>query len=226
MSNGWFITGTDTGVGKTFVAELIVEGLKAAGIAAVGMKPVASGCRNTAAGVRSDDAERLLDAGCAAIPYEIANPFAFVEPVAPHIAAQIGARPIDIGIIDSCYQKISRIGRVVVEGVGGWRVPIGPDRTMADVAAVLRLPVVLVVGIRLGCINHALLTVEAIAADGLKLAGWVANTVEGDMARHAETIAAIGERLGAPPLITIPNRPPLASRPRLAQTLVAELVRR
>lgn len=223
MSSGWFITGTDTGVGKTFIAELMLEGLNAAGVAAVGMKPVASGCRHAAAGVRSDDAERLLAAGCAAIPYEIANPFAFVEPVAPHIAAAISGRPIDIGVIDSCYQKISRIGRVVVEGVGGWRVPIGADRTMADVAAVLRLPVVLVVGMRLGCINHALLTAEAIAADGLESAGWVANTVVRDMARYAETMAAIGERLGAPPLATIPYLPPPASRPQLARTLVAAL---
>lgn len=223
MSNGWFITGTDTGVGKTFIAELMLEGLNAAGVAAVGMKPVASGCRHAAAGVRSDDAERLVAAGCAAIPYEIANPFAFVEPVAPHIAAAISGRPIDIGVIDSCYQKLSRIGRVVVEGVGGWRVPIGADRTMADVAAVLRLPVVLVVGMRLGCINHALLTAEAIAADGLESAGWVANTVVRDMARYAETMAAIGERLGAPPLATIPYLPPPASRPQLARTLVAAL---
>lgn len=223
MSSGWFITGTDTGVGKTFIAELMLEGLNAAGVAAVGMKPVASGCRHAAAGVRSDDAERLVAAGCAAIPYEIANPFAFVEPVAPHIAAAISGRPIDIGVIDSCYQKISRIGRVVVEGVGGWRVPIGADRTMADVAAVLRLPVVLVVGMRLGCINHALLTAEAIAADGLESAGWVANTVVRDMARYAETMAAIGERLGAPPLATIPYLPPPASRPQLARTLVAAL---
>jgi len=224
MSNGWFIAGTDTGVGKTFIAELILEGLNAAGVAAVGMKPVASGCRDTAAGVRSDDAERLLAASCAAIPYEIANPFAFVEPVAPHIAADTIGRPIDIGVIDSCYQKISRIGRVVVEGVGGWRVPIGPDRTMADVAAVLRLPIVLVVGVRLGCINHAMLTAGAIAADDLELAGWVANTVVPDMARHAETIAAIEQRLGAPPLATIPFLPPPASRRQFAQTLAARLV--
>ena len=224
MSSGWFITGTDTGVGKTFVAELLLEGLNAAGIAAVGMKPVASGCRNTATGVRSDDAERLLAASGATIPYEIANPFAFVESVAPHIAADISGRPIDIGTIDSCYQKISSIGRVVVEGVGGWRVPIGPERTMADVAALLRLPIVLVVGMRLGCINHALLTAEVVAADGLELAGWVANTVVRDMARHSETIAAIEQRLGAPPLVTIPYLPAPASRLQLAQTLAAGLL--
>ena len=225
MSNGWFITGTDTGVGKTFVAELMLEGLNAAGITAVGMKPVASGCGRSGAGLRCDDAERLLTASRAAIPYEIANPFAFVEPVAPHIAADLSSRPIDIDVIDSCYQKISRVGRVVVEGVGGWRVPIGPNRTMADVAAAMQLPIVLVVGVRLGCINHALLTAEAIVADGLALAGWVANTLAGDMMRHAETIAAIEQRLAAPRLATIPFLPPPTARAQLAESLASALMR-
>lgn len=225
MTGGWFVTGTDTGVGKTFVAELILEGLNAAAIAAVGMKPVASGCRSSAAGVRSDDAERLLAASCAPIPYETANPFAFIEPVAPHIAAHFAGRPIDINVIRTCFTQLANAGYVVVEGVGGWRVPIGGGQTMADVAAALKLPVVLVVSVRLGCINHALLTAEAIAADGMVLTGWVANTMVPDVARQAETIGAIEAALGAPRLATIPYRPSLVARAPLAQALATALTR-
>lgn len=225
MTQGWFVTGTDTGIGKTFVAELMLEGLNAAGVAAVGMKPVASGCRESVAGVRSEDAERLITASHTALPYDSVNPYAYVEPVAPHIAAQLASRPIDINVIRTCFTQLADAGYVVVEGVGGWRVPIGGGQTMADVAAALELPIVLVVGVRLGCINHALLTAEAIAADGMVLAGWVANTVVPDTARQVETISAIEAALGAPRLATIPYRLLHAARAPLAQALVTALMR-
>lgn len=225
MSHGWFVTGTDTGIGKTFVAELMLEGLKAAGRAAVGMKPVASGCYESVAGLRSEDAERLLAAGSVSAPYATINPYAFLEPVAPHIAAQQMGRAIEIGVIRSCFTQLAGQGAVVVEGVGGWRVPIGGGNTVADIAMALDLPVVLVVGVRLGCINHALLTAEAIAADSRALAGWVANIVAPDTARLPENIAALESLIRAPRLATIPHGPSLAERAALARTLAAAITR-
>ena len=151
------------------VSELLLEGLRGAGHIGVGMKPVASGCRVSKDGARSEDAERLMVASAAPFPYQVVNPYAFVEPIAPHIAAELAGRTIDIEVIRANFSQLARAGRVVVEGIGGWRVPIGARRTMADVAVAFELPVVLVVGVRLGCLNHALLTAEAIAADGAKL---------------------------------------------------------
>lgn len=225
MTAGWFITGTDTGVGKTFIAELVLEGLKQAGIAACGMKPVASGCRHTVDGLRSEDAERLIAASSVRPAYPTANPYAFLEPIAPHIAARLVGQVIDIGVIRHAFTELRRAARVVVEGVGGWRVPIGPRQTMADVAAALGLPVVLVVGVRLGCINHALLTADAIAADGSRLVGWVANSVASDLAHSSDAIAALEQRLSAPLLATIPLHPAPGARAQMAGVLASALLR-
>jgi len=195
---GWFITGTDTGVGKTLTAEVLLHALRARGVTAVGMKPVASGCRPTAAGLRSDDAEALLAASGVSVPYEDVNPYAFEPATAPHLAT---TQDITTARVLTHYEHLrSRAPCIVVEGVGGWLVPIGPEGTMADVAAAMRLPVILVVGLRLGCLNHALLTAQAIQARGLAIAGWVANPIESGMLNVDENVSTLRERL-APRLI-------------------------
>lgn len=212
MTRGVFVTGTDTGVGKTLVAQSLLAALAGAGRRAIGMKPVASGCRSTAEGPRCEDAERLAAASILKVPYEAINPFAYVPPVAPHLAARAEGRPIDVDLIDRRFRDLAQEADfVVVEGVGGWRVPIGAERTMADVATRLELPVLLVVGVRLGCLNHALLTVEAIARDGCRLAGWVANRVDPGMTWAEATEEALAARLG-PPIARVPHQ---QSRPDL-----------
>lgn len=196
MSN-LFVTGTDTGVGKTVVSAALVRAAVARGERAVGMKPVASGCRMTAHGLRSDDAEALRAAGNVAAAYEDVNPYAFEPPTAPHLAAAAAGVTIDIGRILAGYRRLAATAdRVVVEGVGGWLVPIGERATMVDVVRALELPVVLVVGMRLGCINHALLTVQAVQLAGCRLLGWVANHV--DPAVPEGYFEALAERLAAP----------------------------
>ena len=170
MNRGFFITGTDTGVGKTFVARLLMLRLARAGYRVAGMKPIASGCRATPQGLRNEDAEILKSAANVALDYADVNPYAFGEAVAPHLAA--GEGEIRIEVIQRCLARLyARSQWVVVEGAGGWRVPIGPTQTMADLARALGLPVILIVGMRLGSLNHALLSVEAIARDEVPLAG-------------------------------------------------------
>jgi dethiobiotin synthetase len=206
--NGWFITGTDTGVGKTFVTAGLLRSLHARGLVAAGMKPIASGCERTPAGLRNDDALQIQAASAVDLPYALVNPYAFEPPIAPHIAAAQAGIDIDIDtILGNCSTIASRADCVIVEGVGGWEVPIGATLAMPDVAVALGLPVMLVVGIRLGCINHALLTANAVRARGLRLAGWIANHLDPDTLEQAAIVSAIGERIGAPMLAAIPHEP-------------------
>lgn len=192
-----FVTGTDTGVGKTRVSAALLRAAVARGERVLGMKPVASGCRATPLGARSEDAEALLAAGNVAAVYDDVNPYAFLPPTAPHLAAAAAGVTIDIERIRACYQRLAaRAGRVVVEGVGGWLVPIGAQATMADVVRALDLPVVLVVGMRLGCINHALLTAQAVHAAGCRIIGWVANHIDPEVPPGYR--AALEERVAAP----------------------------
>ena len=192
-----FVTGTDTGVGKTRVSAALLRAAVARGRRAVGMKPVASGCRATPQGLRSQDAEALLAAGNVAAAYDDVNPYAFLPPTAPHLAAAMAGVSIDIERIRAAYRRLcADAGHVVVEGVGGWLVPIGANATMADVVRALDLPVVLVVGMRLGCINHALLTAPAVQAAGCRLIGWVASHVDPEVPDGY--LAALQERLPAP----------------------------
>jgi|SRR5581483_886796 len=222
MTRGWFITGTDTGVGKTYVAQALLTGLRRAGRSAVGMKPVASGCRMSPAGLRSDDAEGLIAASAVACDYADVNPYALAQPIAPHLAARAMGIQIDIDQIQARFERLRAAADwVVVEGVGGWRVPIDAARTMADVAVALRLPVILVVGLRLGCINHALLTAAGIKADGVRLAGWIANPAP-ESAPMPDVVAAIAERLDAP-LLAVMSRGAGAA-PALAAEAIARLV--
>ena len=199
---GWFITGTDTGVGKTFVTVGLLRYLNARGVMAAGMKPLASGCERTPDGrLRNEDALLIRDASALELPYELVNPFPFEPPVAPHIAAARAGVVIDMETILERFNMIAdQADCVIVEGVGGWEVPVDDDAGMPDLAAALGLPVILVVGLRLGCINHALLTAQATRARGLQLAGWVANRVETSVDEEQAVIEAIANRIGAPML--------------------------
>lgn len=205
MTAGAFIAGTDTGVGKTLVAAALLAALNASGRAAVGMKPVASGCSRGERGWRSDDAERLIAQSAAVSAYAQVNPYALPEAVAPHLAARsagvdIRLEPIVAGFAALCTNSDC----VVVEGVGGWAVPLSAELMQADLVRALGLPVILVVGLRLGCLNHALLSAGAIAADGCRLLGWIGNRVDPDMARCDDNIATLRERLSAPCLGVVP----------------------
>lgn len=199
----WFITGTDTGVGKTLVSQAMLQALVHAGRRAVGMKPVASGCESTPAGLRSADALVLMAAGNVPADYAEVNPCAFALPTAPHLAAAAAGTAIDIDQLVAAYRRLAaRAEAVVVEGVGGWLVPIAAGSTMADFVRRLDLPVILVVGLRLGAINHALLTSESIRSHGCRLAGWVANHPAGPAPDGYRD--ALAERLAAPCLGVIP----------------------
>jgi len=209
---GLFITGTDTDVGKTEVTLGIMAAMAAMGRTVVGMKPVASGCESTAEGLRNADALRIQAAGLLAVDYDLVNPYAFQPAVAPHLAAAMASTEIRFLPIVDRFRQLAEAAEVVVEGVGGWRVPLGPDGEVASLAAVLKLPVVLVVGMRLGCINHALLTVESIERSGMRLAGWVANTIDPAMALYTENLASLRERIAAPFLGAVPYLDPPTPR--------------
>ena len=207
MTCAWFIAGTDTGIGKTRVACGLVSALARAGHDVAGMKPVASGCRRAPQGLRNADAEALLACSNVALEYADVNPYAFEPPTAPHIAARTAGVEISIDVIESAFQRLAaRAGHVVVEGVGGWLVPLAPGITMADVVTRLRLPVVLVVGIRLGALNHALLTLESMRHAGARVCGWVANRIDADP--HCDDyLPALQQLLGAPLLAQITYAP-------------------
>src|SRR5574343_612636 len=205
MNTAYFLTGTDTEIGKTFITCALIHRARQSGIAAVGLKPIAAGTNE--AGL-NDDVERIRAANALALPPALLNPSCFRSPVAPHIAANEANTDIRFApITDACHAARAKAGLVIVEGVGGFRVPLGPDGDSADLARHLALPVILVVGMSLGCINHALLTAEAIAARGLTLAGWVANRIDPAMARFEENRNTLERLLPAPRLGSVPNGP-------------------
>lgn len=205
VGTGYFVTGTDTGVGKTLIACALLRAFAGRGLRAVGMKPVAAGATGTERGWRNDDVAALVEASNVQAAREWINPYLLAAPVAPHLAAAAEGVAIDLGRIDRAFAHLRAVADiVVVEGVGGFRVPLTDREDSADLAARLALPVVLVVGVRLGCLNHALLTAEAIDARGLRFAGWVANRIDPGMARAAENVAALSERLGAPLIGEVP----------------------
>jgi dethiobiotin synthetase len=197
-AHGLFVTGTDTGVGKTLVACALLHALAGRGLRVVGMKPVAAGRE---ADGTFHDVEALIAASSVAAPREWVNPYAFDPPIAPHVAAGRAGLRIELAPILSAWRGLSRLAdAVVVEGVGGFRVPLNESEDAGDLAAGLGLPVILVVGLRLGCLNHALLTAQAVRAAGLTLAGWVANELTPGMEALEENIAALDARLGCPRL--------------------------
>ena len=200
-----FITGTDTGVGKTLVTCAIIRYLIHNGNFALGMKPVASGMLFKNGSYYSEDTEAIVKAGRIKLPSDLVTPFMLKLPIAPHIAAEIEESVISWPLVSVSYQQIARqADSVIVEGAGGFRVPLGDGYDTADLAVQFGLPVILVVGLRLGCISHALLTAEAISARQLTLAGWVANQIDPSMPYVEENIATLEERIPAPRLATIP----------------------
>lgn len=208
MSGGFFVTGTDTGVGKTRVSAGLIAALRGQGLRVAGMKPVASGCTATPAGLRNDDALELMAASGLDVPYGRINPYAFAPAIAPHLAAaDVGVTIRFDAIAQAFGELVSQADWVVVEGVGGWRVPLGPDGDVADLAMRLKLPVVLVVGLRLGCLNHAALTAADVRRCGLPLAGWVGNEVDAGVERCADTLGALRDILPEPNLGVLAHAP-------------------
>lgn len=207
MTQAFFVTGTDTEIGKTTVAAGLLHAAKLAGLSTAAAKPVASGCVLTADGLRNDDALALLGECTVALRYEEVNPLAFEPAIAPHLAAREVGVLLDVAALQGPVQAIldKRADFTLIEGAGGWRVPLAGQATLSDVAIALRLPVILVVGVRLGCINQALLTAEAILRDGLPLAGWVANLVDPQISRLEDNLATLAERLPAPCLGYLPR---------------------
>lgn len=226
MTRGIFITGTDTDIGKTWVAEGLLNALAAAGIRVAAMKPVACGATETPDGLRNTDALLLQRAASVTLPYATVNPCLYAAPIAPHIAAQRAGRRIEISALKTVFGAIAaQADYVVVEGVGGWCVPLNERETSADLALALGLPVLLVVGMRLGCLNHALLTCARIAHDGATLAGWVANAVTPGFAELDENIAALEQRIPAPLLGVVPHLPAPDAR-RVGQCMNLKKLRR
>ncbi len=196
---GLFVTGTDTGVGKTLISCALLHAYAALGKTVVGMKPVVAGCESSPEGLHCDDVARLQQASGIKAPRELVNPYAFVPPFAPHVGAEEAGVVIELEHIRRAYLALAELADVVVvEGVGGFRVPLNACQDSADLASLLGLPVVLVVGMRLGCLSHALLAAEAIAARGLSLAGWVANRLDAEMSRFDANLDALQQRLDTP----------------------------
>ncbi len=202
---GVFVTGTDTGAGKTLVAGALLRAFAGSGLRAAGMKPVASGCNAVAQDRANEDVAALNAASNVRAPLDLVNPYCFEPAIAPHIAARAAGVVIDLQLIRENYVALTRLAdRVVVEGAGGLLVPLDDTEDFADLARVLDIPVLLVVGLRLGCLNHALLTAEAIVSRGLPFAGWVANQIDPAMPYRQENIDTLRQRLPAPLLAVIP----------------------
>ncbi|PMS36511.1 dethiobiotin synthetase [Trinickia symbiotica] len=218
-----FVTGTDTEIGKTFVSCALLHGFKRAGLRAAAMKPIAAGAVERDGQWHNEDADQLDAAGGVLLPPELRTPYLLKAPAAPHIVAAHEGVALDIAHIVQCHARAAKLADiVVVEGVGGFRVPLDDEHDTADLARALALPVVLVVGVRLGCISHTLLTAQAIAAQGLRIAGWVANVVDPAMLYRDENIDTVLKWLArehdAPLLGIVPHLAP-ASPEQAAQTI-------
>lgn len=209
MSRAYFITGTDTEIGKTTVAAGLLHAARRQGMSTAAAKPVASGCQQTPEGLRNDDALTLLAQCSLALSYDEVNPYAFAPAIAPHLAAAEAGTRLGVASLQAPVQRLLARGAdfSVVEGAGGWRVPLLAGESLSDLAIALQVPVILVVGVRLGCISHALLTAEAILRDGLILAGWVANVVDPHTGRLQSNLNTLCERLPAPCLGVVPHLP-------------------
>ena len=202
----FFVAGTDTDAGKTIAAAGLLAAANSKGLSSMGLKPIAAGCERTEDGLRNSDALMLQKAASIELAYEQVNPIAFEPAIAPHIAAQQEQRMLSADRISAmCRGTLMKPADfAIIEGAGGWRVPLSHRETMAHIPKQLNIPVILVVGVKLGCINHALLTAESIARDGLRLAGWIANSVDPDMACFEQNVTTIASMLRAPLIATIP----------------------
>ncbi|WP_420007995.1 dethiobiotin synthase [Xanthomonas sacchari] len=204
----FYVTGTDTGIGKTIASTALLHALRARGQRAVGMKPVASGCTREAEGWRNEDALALQEASTPRPRYDDLNPYALPLPLAPELAAADAGVQLELAPIAAAFERLrAQADVVVVEGVGGWAAPLSATLDQADLARALRLPVVLVVGLRLGCLNHARLSAAAIAADGLQCIGWIGNEIDPAMERIDDNMAMLRARLPMPCWGRLPYRP-------------------
>ncbi|MCW0393003.1 dethiobiotin synthase [Xanthomonas sacchari] len=218
-ASAFYVTGTDTGIGKTIASTALLHALRARGQRAVGMKPVASGCTREADGWRNEDALALQEASAPRPAYDDLNPYALPLPLAPELAAADAGVQLELAPIAAAFDRLrAQADVVVVEGVGGWAAPLSATLDQADLARALRLPVVLVVGLRLGCLNHARLSAAAIAADGLQCIGWIGNEIDPAMERIDDNMAMLRARLPMPCWGRLPYRP----QPQ-AEQLAAEL---
>lgn len=206
MKNTYFITGTDTGVGKTLVTASLLHLAEKQGLKAFGLKPIAAGCENTPDGLRNEDAVLLQAHSSIKLPYEQINPIALRAAKAPHIAAAEEGRRLNLDrLVGLCRGTLMQPADLrLIEGAGGWRVPLNEFENLSSLPLQLKIPVILVVGLRLGCLNHALLTAEAIARDGLPIAGWVASGIDPQMDSVEDNIATLKARLPSPCLGVIP----------------------
>lgn len=208
-AKGVLVTGTDTGVGKTLVACALLHALRARGVRAVGMKPVAAGCELRDDRLVNEDVEALRSASGVSAPEAAINPYRFAPPIAPHLAASEAGQSISLEVIADAYRSLAGLAdRIVVEGAGGLLVPLHEGRDFRDLAAMLGIPVILVVGMRLGCLNHALLTQEALASRNVTLAGWVANVLDPAMSRFEDNLQTLRDRMRAPLLAVLRHGPP------------------
>lgn len=200
MTSQYLITGTDTEIGKTVVSAGLLRRAAEQGFRCVGLKPVAAGCRAGVDGLRNDDALALINAANVTLDYHCVNPIALEPPISPHIAlARAGQQQLNMQAIhDSLEQARAKANWILVEGFGGWLAPLDARQTFADLAVALQLPVILVVGLRLGCLNHALLSARAILADGCELAGWVGNCIDPEMLALEDNIQRLHECIPAP----------------------------
>lgn len=199
MKQGYFIAGTDTEVGKTYFSAALIDRFRQNGARVAGLKPVAAGAEQTPDGLRNEDALVLQAHANVKLTYEQVNPVVFEPPIAPHIAANLVGKAIDVESLGRWFESVSPLADIViVEGAGGWLVPLNNHESMADLASALNLPVLMVVGIKLGCINHALLTQQSIINSGCHLAGWVANRIDPDCDCVEHVIESLISRMNAP----------------------------
>lgn len=205
MPRHFFVTGTDTGVGKTTVTVRLMQQLVAQGITVIGMKPVASGCEWLDGRWQNEDVRQLTAASNVKAPPELINPYCFEPAIAPHIAAAQAGVAIDLNIILEAYKQLTTLADVViVEGAGGLLVPLSSSQTMADLILALNIPALMVVGMRLGCINHALLTAQVLKQRGIDFCGWVANSIDPQMSMPEENLQTLIRSLQQPPLLQVP----------------------
>jgi dethiobiotin synthetase len=224
LAHSCFIAATDTDAGKTFISSLLLQGLAAQNIAAAGVKPIAAGTDERGL---NGDALLLQRHSGIALPYELVNPICYQAPVAPHLAAIAEQRPIDEQVLNEALQQWQQLPLrlLLIEGAGGWLLPLNEQRYLADWVAEQHLPVVLVVGMKLGCLNHAMLTVREIQRSGCRLLGWVANCIDKDMALLQHNIADLRQRISAPCLGVVPFAPGAAQSAQIAITLATQLLR-
>lgn len=209
----YFVTGTDTDVGKTVCCDALLQAAKLQGKLTLAYKPIAAGCEKTANGLRNEDALILQNSSTIKVDYKLINPIAFIEPIAPHIAAEINNAPIEVETITQGLQilQAKNPDLLIVEGAGGWFLPLNNELLLSQWVVQQQLPVILVVGMKLGCLNHALLTYQAIINSGLKVAGWIANQVQPEMPFYQKNLDFLKNKFDAPMMAEIPHIKELAT---------------